>query len=119
MRMPAILVIMILLLCGCDGPRSTTMPKTEALRDARVMRLQIVQVYDNKDRDYTDEFNVSHVIDVDVLDGPAELVGKPLALPYDLFFVAKPPPSVGEIVITSPAAWVNRNSAGKARAFGQ
>lgn len=119
MRMPAILVILTLLLSGCDGPRQAMLPRAEAMHDERVMRLQVVHVYDNKDRDYTDEFNISHVIDADVLDGPPELVGKPLALPYDLFFVAKPPPVVGEIVVTSPAAWVNRNKAGKARPFGQ
>ncbi len=119
MRTSVLLVALTLLLCGCDGPRSTMMPRKDALRDDRVLRMEVVQVYDNKDRDYTSEFNISHVIDVDVLDGPPELVGKPLTLPYDLFFVAQPPPLVGAVVVSSPAAWVSRNRSGKARGFGQ
>lgn len=94
-------------------------PKEEARRDERVLRLKVVQVYDNREGTYTREFNVSHVIDVDVIDGPAELVGKSLALPYDLFYVAKPPPQAGEVVVTTPAAWVLRHRTGKARGFGQ
>jgi len=119
MRLFASLFMVLLLLSGCDGPRTTMIPKVDALHDSRVLRVQVVHVYDNKDREYTREFNVSHVLDVDVLDGPDELIGKPLALPYDFFYVAKPPPAAGEVVVTTPAAWVTRNTAGKARAFGQ
>ncbi len=119
MRWSAILVIVALLLSGCDGPRTTMVPKNEARRDERVMRVQVVQVYDNRNLDYIREPNVSHIIDVDVLDGPPELIGKSLALPFDMFYVAKPPPRVGEEVVTTPAAWVTRNVGGKQRAFGQ
>jgi hypothetical protein len=119
MRWSIALFMLALLLAGCDGPRTTMMPKLDAKRDDRAMRVHVVRVFDNKDRDYTTELNVSHIIDVDVLDGPPELVGKPLALPFDQFYVAKPPPQVGEVVITTPAAWVTRNAGGKQRAFGQ
>jgi hypothetical protein len=119
MRWSAILVIVALLISGCDGPRSTMVPKTEARRDERVMRLQVVKVYDNSNREFTREFNVSHVIDVDVLDGPPEVIGSSMALPYDLFYVAKPPPQEGDIVVTTPAAWVTRSPTGKQRGFGQ
>jgi hypothetical protein len=119
MRTAAILVMLTLLLCGCDGPRTAAMPRQQALRDDRVMRLQVVKVYDNKDLEWLDEYNISHVIDVDVLEGPPELVGKSLALPYDLFFMAKPPPAAGEVVVTAPADWVKRSLTGKVRGFGQ
>jgi hypothetical protein len=119
MRLFAALFMVLLLLSGCDGPRTTMIPRVDALHDMRVLRVKVMHVYDNKDREYTDQFNVSHVIDVDVLDGPDGLAGKPLTLPFDLFYVAKPPPTVGEVVVTTPSAWVTRNAGGKARAFGQ
>ncbi len=109
----------LLVLSSCGGPRATLVPIKEALRDTRVMRLEIVNVYNNKNLDYTTEFHVSHVIDATVLDGPNNLIGQPIVLPYDLFNVAKPPPLPGETVIVAPADWVKRNSAGKAREFGQ
>jgi uncharacterized protein YceK len=118
MRLIAVL-FMVLLLSGCDGPRTTVIPKADAMKDTRVLRVRIVHIYDNKDRDYDDELNISHVLDVDVLDGPDELIGKPLALPYDLFYTATPPPRVGEVVVTTPSAWVTRNPGGKSRGFGQ
>jgi hypothetical protein len=115
-----ILIVMTLLIIGgCSGPRAKLIPKAKALHDTRVMRLQIVEVYNNDRMDYTTEFHVSHVIDADVLDGPPELIGKPIVLPYDLFFVAKPPPQVGDIVVTAPFHWVKKNEAGRAREFGQ
>jgi hypothetical protein len=94
-------------------------PKDQALRDERVLRVRVVKVYDNRNGDYTTEFNISHVLDVDVIAGPDELIGKPLTLPFDIFYVAKPPPQAGEEVVTSPSAWVMRNRGGKARGFGQ
>jgi len=119
MRVIVSLFFVLLLLSGCDGPRSTMVPKDQALRDERVLRVRVVAVYDNRNADYTTEFNVSHVIDVDVLAGPDDLIGKPLALPFDIFYVAKLPPQAGEEVVTSPSAWVMRNRGGKARGFGQ
>ena len=119
MRTPTILFMLIILLSGCDGPRTTLVLRDIALKDERVMRLEVVKVYNNQNLDYTTEFNVSHVIDLNVLEGPLELVGKPLTLPFDIFYVAKPPPNVGETVVTAPADWVRRNPYGKARGFGQ
>ena len=111
--------MLALLLAGCSGPRTTMVPKDEAKRDERVLRVRVVQVYDNRNLEYVREPNVSHIVDVDVLDGPTDLIGKPLALPFDLFYVAKPPPQAGAEVVITPADWVTRNRAGKARAFGQ
>lgn len=110
---------MAVLCGGCNATRGKIVPKAEAMHDQRVMQLRIVTVLDNSALDHTREFNVSHVIDADVLDGPKELIGKPIVLPYDQFYVAKPPPQVGDIVVTTPAAWVTRNQDGKARGFGQ
>ncbi len=119
MRWPAVLIMLVLLFTGCDGPRTSMMPKDEAKRDERVMRVKVVAVFDNRNLDYVREVNISHIIDVDVLDGPSELIGKSLALPFDMFYVAKPPPQSGEEVVTTPSAWVMRPRAGKARGFGQ
>jgi hypothetical protein len=119
MRSSPFFFLLILLLSGCYGPRTTIMPKDEARRDQRVMQVKVVKIYDNSNNDYVQGPHVSHVIDVDVLDGPSDLIGKPLTLPFDQFYVAKPPPAVGEVVVTTPAAWVTRNADGKQRPFGQ
>jgi hypothetical protein len=106
-------------LCSCDGPRGSIMPRADASRDQRVMRLKVLQVFDNAKSDYTTEFRVWHVIEVEVLDGPPGLVGQILDLPYDDFFVAQAPPLPGDVVTTSPADWVNQREPGKTRGFGQ
>jgi hypothetical protein len=108
-----------LMIVGCSGPRAKLVPKAQAMIDNRVMRLQIVAVYNNDRMEFTTEFHVSHLIDADVLDGPPELIGKPIVLPYDMFFVSLPPPLVGEIVVTTPEKWVKRNESGRQRGFGQ
>ena len=113
------MMLMLFAVSACGGPRGKLLTKAQAILDDRVMRLQIIAVYNNGRMDYTTEFHVSHVIDADVLDGPPELIGKPIVLPYDLFFVAKPPPQIGEVVVASPKDWVKRNEAGRAREFGQ
>jgi hypothetical protein len=114
-----LMILMLFAFAACSGPRGKLLTKAQAMRDNRAMRLEIIAVYNNDRMDYTTEFHVSHVIDANVLDGPPELVGKPIVLPYDLFFVAKPPPLIGEVVVASPMDWVKRNEAGKAREFGQ
>jgi hypothetical protein len=99
-------------LSGCfstSGPRQDVMERDLAARDHRPLRVRIVAVYDNQGLAYTTTFRVSHVIDVDVLDGPEGLVGKPLCLPYDEFNVTRPPPLVGDVMTITPADWVNPN----------
>lgn len=119
MRWSLVLVLIVVVLSGCSGPRTAMLPKAEAKRDERVLRVKVVEVYDNRNLEYVRESNISHIIDVDVLDGPPELIGTTLALPFDMFYVAKPPPRTGEEVVTTPAAWVTRNAGGKPRQFGQ
>jgi hypothetical protein len=106
-----------LLLVSCGGPRLMT--KQEALRDNRVMRLKIVKVLSNDRFEQTTEFNISHVIEADVLEGPEELIGKPIKLPFDKFFVAEPPPQKGDVVLITPADWVKRRDDGRQRPFGR
>ena len=118
MRLPALFVLLILL-AGCDGPRQELMPKDQALHEVRPFRLRIVKVYNNQNLDYTREFHISHVIDVDVLDGPEGFIGTALTLPYDLFYVAKPPPQPGDVVTVAPADWLKQARPGKTRGFGE
>jgi hypothetical protein len=106
-----------LVLVSCGGPRLMT--KQEALRDDRVMRLKIVKVHSNDRFEQTTEFNISHVIEADVLEGPEEMIGKPIKLPFDKFFVAEPPPQEGDVVLTTPADWVKRREDGRQRPFGR
>jgi hypothetical protein len=57
--------------------------------------------------------NVSHIIEVEVLDGPDQ--GKVLALPYDEWNVGHRPPRAGERVVVSPSDWVRRDPASHGR----
>jgi hypothetical protein len=116
---PLALFALLLLLAACDGPRQEMTPKDQALHETRPLRLRVVKVYDNLSLDYTREFHVSHVIDVDVLDAPEGFTATQLTLPYDQYYVAKPPPRAGEVVTVAPADWLKQAIPGKTRGFGE
>ena len=119
--LPAALAALALLLGGCGQgrPEHTVWTRAQAEHDERAMRLKVVKTFDNAENDYTTEPFVWWVVDVEVLDGPADLIGTTLTLPYDDRIVGEPVPTPGTVVVTSPAAWVHRNSKGKVGVFGQ
>ena len=105
--------------CGQDRPQNTVWTRAEAEHDQRAMRLKVVKTFDNASGDFSPEPFVWWVVDVEVVDGPADLIGTTLTLPYDDRIVGEPVPKPGTVVVTSPAAWVHRNSKGKVGVFGQ
>ncbi len=115
------LAALALLLSGCGQgrPQNTVWTRAEAEHDQRAMRLKVVKSFDNAANDFTTEPFVWYVVDVEVLDGPADLIGTVLSLPYDDRIVGEPVPKTGTVLVTSPAAWVRRNSKGKVGVFGQ
>jgi hypothetical protein len=101
-----LIVTLALVMLGCSGPRTSVIDSRSAKADRRVMRVKIVERYNNARMEYTTEQRVGWVVDVDVLQGPPELMGKTMALPYDDFILGTPPPEIGTEVVMSPADWV-------------
>ena len=113
-----VFVVMILLQTGCSELRGETVTRSQAANDHRVMRLKVIKVYDNDQNQYTTEFRVWHIVEVEVMDGPEGWLGKTLELPFD-DFVASSPPLPGDVVTVAPADWVSSTDPHKTRAFGE
>ncbi len=104
-----------LALAACGDLRTGVYEPTLARRDQRAMRIKIVSVHDNLGRDWCADSRVSHVVEVDVLDGPADLAGKPLTLPYDAFSQGRQPPEIGTEMVVAPADWLKQPATQKFR----
>jgi hypothetical protein len=121
MREPILLLAVLALavaLGGCSDLRGETVTRAEAANDHRVMRLKVIKVYDNSNNEFTTEFRVWHIVEVEVMDGPEGWLGKILDLPFD-DFTAAAPPLAGDVVTVAPADWVGGGEHRKARAFGE
>jgi hypothetical protein len=121
MRAPIPLLGLFTLLAalgGCSDLRGEAVTRAEAANDHRVMRLKVIKVYDNANNEYTTEFRVWHIVEVEVLEGPEGRLGKTLDLPFD-DFTAAAPPLPGDVVTVAPADWVGAGEHRKARAFGE
>lgn len=108
-------ILLALQLASCGETRSDVYDPVQARRDTRALRVKVVAIHDNFNRDWCSDPRISHVVEVEVLDGPAELMAKPLLLPYDSFAQAKEPPAVGHEAITSPADWLREPATQKYR----
>ena len=121
MREPILLLAVLTLavaLGGCSELRGETVTRAEAANDHRVMRLKVIKVYDNSNNEFTTEFRVWHIVEVEVMDGPEGWLGKTLDLPFD-DFTAAAPPLAGDVVTVAPADWVGAGEHRKTRAFGE
>ena len=105
-----LLLFAILVLAGCGGPRGDSVPRGYALQWYDPMTVKIIKTWDmviyHKDVDP----QVSHLIEVKVLEGPSQYVGQELMLPFDKWAVgvSEPPPR-GTIQTIAPAQWVRPN----------
>jgi len=97
-------LIAVVLLVGCGEPRYPTMPTEQAQIDDRPMRVSVLRVLDAMHVPRPTQG--SHLIEVEVLDGPAQYRGRKLTLPYDEWSVGAPPPDEGSQLSITPAAWV-------------
>ena len=119
MRRTILIASLIMLLAGCDGPREAVTTRAEALTSTTPLRLKVLKVWNNDRMEWSDEPHISHVVDVEIMDGPEGSVGKFLSLPYDYSYVIVPPPLAGDVVVTAPADWVKQNRERKPRPFGR
>jgi hypothetical protein len=119
MRVPLLLLLpAIMLLQGCGELRGEAITRAQAANDPRVMRLKVLKIFNNDSNQFTTEFRVWHIIEVEVLEGNPVWQGQILDLPFD-DFVAGSPPLEGDVVVTSPADWVNPANKHKQRPFGE
>lgn len=119
MRRLSLLALLTMLLTACDGPRATVTTRAEALAATTPLRLKVLKVWNNDRMEWSGEPHISHVIDVEVMDGPEGSVGQVFSLPYDYTYVIVPPPLAGDVVVTTPADWVKQNRERKPRPFGR
>lgn len=108
----------LILLAGCNSSRVPPIGRGEALRDRIPREVRVVKVWDQVDDrlDGPTDPQISHYIEVDVLDGPE--VGKPMTLPYDRWNTGKEPPSRGDRLVMAPSDWVTRDPRTNGRPYG-
>lgn len=112
----SVLALGCLLAAGCGGPREPV-PYAYAQQWHDVMTVRILRSWDLVKRHADVAPQVTHVVEVEVLDGPAQLVGTTLELPYDGYAMAQgrfsePPPRKTVHTIT-PALWVRGTREGR------
>lgn len=103
MRCP-LLLIMLLLLTACGGPREPIFTAEKAMAERRVFHLRVLAIYD--DIEVRGMTQGSHLIEVEVLDGAPEYAGRIITLPYDEWAVGHAPPKPGTTMHISPCAWM-------------
>jgi len=101
------LAAMTLVLTACGGPARPIVARDAAAAERQPMTLHVRGVWDAVDDvGFVTDPGITHLLEVDVVDGPEGWVGQRLTLPYDEWAVGAPPPKRGETVTVSPARWV-------------
>jgi hypothetical protein len=113
-----VLLVVLAALSSCGGPRVDPTSRTQALSDREPREMRVVKVWDQvaEGMDLDRDENVSHLIEVEVTDGPEK--GRAMTLPYDEWNVGKRPPRAGDRVLIAPADWVKRSPTSSGRPFG-
>jgi hypothetical protein len=111
--MRAILVLFGLLAIGCGQPRTPIVAVEQAKDDRRKLEVEIVKVFDSMMVNRSTES--SHLIEVKILEGPQDLVGKHLTLPYDEWMVGAAPPKEGKKLSMTPADWVRKSATSRGK----
>ena len=101
-------------LSGCGGgPRYNVIPWANALKLESMMEMRILDIHDGLH--HSREPHVTHLVSVEILDGPQSVIGKRITLPYDSYNCGKEPPSPGTEVLIAPSSWLKRDF----RSFGR
>ncbi|MBA2480401.1 MAG: hypothetical protein H0V44_07045 [Planctomycetes bacterium] len=108
----------ILLLAACGGPRVKPISRSAALSDPQPREMRVVKVWDQvtEGMDLDRDENISHLIEVEITDGPEK--GTVMTLPYDEWNVGQRPPRAGDRVVLAPADWVKRSATSTGRPYG-
>lgn len=111
--MRACLLLILLTLAACTGPRSPVVPRERALTWHRPMELRILEIHDGLH--HSRDPNVSHLIEAEILTGDG--AGKEITFPYDEWSSELRLPSAGDKLVVAPSQWIlpGKNSRGKPR----
>lgn len=109
-------LLLVLALAGCGQPRQPIIDRDQAEADRREFSLRVVEPFDTIRLPYPTRS--SHLIEVEVLDGPPDLVGRIITLPYDEWAMGEPPPRTGEVLRTTPRRWVAGDGSSRGKPFG-
>ncbi len=107
------MVLVVLTSCN-DGPR-TEITHRRALIWETVYEAEIIKVWDTMHLNRAVDPHVSHYIEVLILTEGDDLTGQQIGFPYDEWSVGKKPPSVGEVVLFTPASWVQTSASSMGR----
>jgi hypothetical protein len=107
MRKFLLIILVLSMLSSCGGPRYTKIPWVKALKLDAMMELKILAIYDGLH--HSREPHVTHLVEVEIIDGPGSTIGQRITLPYDKFNTRTDPPAPGEIVFVAPSSWLKRS----------
>ena len=94
----------LLALAACGQPREPIVSRAQAEIDRRDLELRVIKPFDAVRLPYPTQS--SHLIEVEIIAGPKDLVGRIVTLPYDEWAMGEPPPKAGAVLRTSPRRWV-------------
>jgi hypothetical protein len=115
MRQPSLILMLVLTVVGCGQPRQPIVARDQAEGDRRELELRVIESFDAIRLPYPTAS--SHLIEVEVLAGPPELLGRVVTFPYDEWAMGGPPPERGEVVRTSPRRWVLGDGSSRGKPF--
>ncbi len=107
-----LLILTSIILCAltsCGGrPTYPVIPREKAIGLDAVMEMRVNKVFDGLQ--HSRDPHVTHLVEVEILRGPKEVVGAIITLPYDRYNTGTKPPQVGKIVTLAPSSWVKRSN---------
>jgi len=115
-RIALVLCATLLLPTACGGPRQDHVPHGYAQRWDEVLTVEVLETWDLVKRHVDAAPQVTHLIEVEVLEGPSKYQGRTLVLPFDAWAVGqREAPPVGTVHTIMPSQWVrpNRESRGR------
>lgn len=100
----------LLTLIGCGGPREDPVPRGYALKWHDVMTVKVIKTWDLVQTHVDTHPAITHVLEVEVLEGPPRYQGKILFLPFDTWATGvREPPSKGAVETIMPSQWVTQS----------
>ncbi len=110
-----LLLLSLLALVACGQPREPIVSRAQAELDRRDFQLRVVEPFDAMRLPYPT--HSSHLIEVEIIEGPADLIGRVITLPYDEWAMGEPPPKRGDLLRTSPRRWVLGDGTSRGKPF--
>ena len=93
--------------CGCrlDQPHVT---RQQALAWDDLLTVRVVKVHDLMKCNVSTAPHLSHLVEVEVIEGPSKYLGRKIILPFDNYEApTRTPPEAGDEVSVIPSTWVS------------